>query len=68
MLELTLREKTLKLLKDRDPTKKLLDIAIETGLSFYWLQSFLKNGNTSDAGSDKIVTLYNYLSPKKLKY
>jgi len=62
-----LREKTLTLLKERSSNIKLLDIAIATGLSFYWLQSFLKNGHDSDPGVDKVETLYNYLSPKKLK-
>ena len=65
---MTLREATLKMLKNRPERIKLLNIANETGLSFYWIQSFLKKGHETDSGSDKIVALYNYLSPVKLDY
>lgn len=68
----TLCEKTLTLLENRPKGMTLLQIANDTGLTLYWLQSFLKNAKDSskdfDPGVNKIVTLYNHLNDKKLKY
>jgi len=65
-MNIELRLKTWSLLKNRHISLKLTQIAIDTGLQVEWLRSFLQRGNDKDSGSDKIVTLYNYLSPVKL--
>ena len=67
--EQTLHEKTLTLLRTRPPELKLMYISEKTGLTLYWLQSFLKNTNkTKDPGVNKIQTLYEFLKPNTLKY
>lgn len=66
MINSQLRIVTLALLKNRPAHIKLSQIQEHTTLPVPWLKSFLKNGSTSDAGSDRIVTLYEYLTKTKL--
>jgi len=62
-----LRIKTWQMLKTRNVDIKITNISKETGLEVEWLRSFLQRGEEKDSGSDKIVTLYNYLNPVKLE-
>lgn len=61
---MTLLEKTLQLLNKEDVD--LFDAKAVTGLGYHWLVS-LKRGSIKDPGVDKIQTLYEYLSGKKIK-
>lgn len=67
MQEGKLRLKTLKLLQERPRTLTLSTISNDTGLTMPWLNFFLSKGKECDAGSNKIVKLYEYLSGKTLK-
>ncbi len=62
-----LRLKALDLLANRPRTLTLAMIEQHTKLPESWLKSFLKRGNECDAGSDRVVILYEYLSRKELK-
>lgn len=66
MLNNNLRMITVTLLKNRPKDKTLPTISKDTSLSIPWLKSLLLRGYHSDSHSDKIVTLYEYLSGKKI--
>lgn len=59
----TLLETTLRLLRERQNT--LPDIAMATTLPFYWLRK-VAGGEIADPSVNRIQTLYEYLSGKKL--
>lgn len=62
-----LRLKALELLKERPPTQSLSMISNHTKIPIGWLKYFAREGDKNDAGSDRIVILYEYLSRKELK-
>ena len=66
MLNKNLRMITLTLLKNRPPHITFPMIAEDTKLSTEWIKSFSKRGAKFDSGSDRIVTLYNYLTKSTL--
>lgn len=59
-----LLETTLDLLKTTD--KPMMQIAENTGLSLYWINSMRYKKTPSDPGVTKLVKLYEYLSGKTL--
>jgi len=67
MINSNLRIVTLALLRNRPAHIKLSDIENHTSLTTDWLKSFMKRGDNCDSGSDKIVTLYEYLTKSKIK-
>lgn len=62
----TLLERTQELLKEETKTRSLIEIHKETGLPFYWLRK-VANGETRDPSVNRIQTLYEHLSGKKLE-
>jgi len=66
MLNKNLRVITVTLLNSRGPGKTLSEISNDTKLPLPWLKSFSKQGMKSDARSDRVVTLYEYLSKRTL--
>lgn len=62
---ITLVEVTRELLTNRPITKTYNVIAEDTGLTFGWIQSFQLAVN-EDYSSNRVQTLYEYLSGKKL--
>ena len=68
MKDLTLPEVTHKLLIDRPASLTLQDVAEKTGLTLSWIKDFHIHGDKREASAKKIITLYNFLSPKKLKF
>jgi hypothetical protein len=67
MINDNLRVITVALLKNRSPQITLKDISEKTTLPFAWLKSFQARGNELDSRSDRVVTLYEFLTQKKLK-
>ncbi len=65
MASISLRDKTLKLLKKRCPSVTFYDIAKDTGLDVNWLKSFNKD-LTKHPSVVRIQTLYEYLTGTKL--
>lgn len=64
--ELDLRVDAHRLLVERKACVTLQDIASATGLKLSWVKAFHLNGATSSASADKIQTLIEYLTGKKL--
>jgi hypothetical protein len=62
----SLRDTTLKLLRNRPVTKTYRVIQTETGLPEGWLKSFA-NGQSVDPAVNRIETLYTYLSGRTIK-
>ena len=60
----TLLERTMTLLKNSDKTVTV--ICQDTGISRRWI-NYLKAGEYSDPGVNKIEILYNYLSGKRAR-
>jgi len=60
----SLLERTTTLLRSSDKTVTV--ICRDTGISRRWI-NYLKAGEYKDPGVNKIETLYNYLSGKKLR-
>jgi hypothetical protein len=59
----SLLTETRRLLKERN--QKLMDIQAATGISFFWLRRF-NSGEIQEPGVNRIQTLYEYLSGRKL--
>lgn len=64
---MTLQEKTHKLLKERDKSITLMDIANNTGLSYHWVNSF-SSGKNKDYAANSIQAVYEFLTDSKLQY
>lgn len=62
-----LRDKALKLLRDRPASIKLNDIAEGTGLSLSWVKKFAATGERFSPSADKLVMLHDHLAKNKLK-
>jgi hypothetical protein len=60
----SLYQETLKLLKDNN--ESLLDIHKEANLPYFWLKKF-KAGEIKDPSVNRVQSLYEYLTGKKLK-
>lgn len=58
--------KTQELLKNRPRTLTLEQVAVDTGLSIEWLGPFGRE-KIDDPSVRKVVTLYEYLSGRKLE-
>lgn len=67
MITHKLRDKTLKLLRERPCTVKLSDIADATKLPITWLKKFLYEGDNICPSVSYVETLYEHLSKRKLK-
>lgn len=67
MITSKLRIVTHGLLRNRPTHMRLIDIAEATSLPTPWIKSFLKNGDERDSGSDRVVTLYEFLTRKNIK-
>ena len=65
-METNLRISTFKLLRNRPAHIKLADVAKDSGLPLSWIKSFHINGDRKNSSSDKVQTLYEHLSGKKL--
>lgn len=65
-MQTKLRDKTLELLIKSSERIKLVSIANDTGLEVRWLNLF-KKGEIREPSVNKIETLYEHLSGKKLK-
>lgn len=65
-MDTSLRDKTLKMLKERDSSFTFRVIQKETGIKEDWLNKFAQ-GLIDDPSVNKIQTLYNYLSTFPLK-
>ncbi|MFZ1074785.1 MAG: hypothetical protein WAN50_00195 [Minisyncoccia bacterium] len=61
-----LRIRTLELLRNRPIQLTLDKIAAATGIKVAWLQYFQAQGDETSPSVDRIETLYNFLSSKKL--
>ena len=66
MPEGKLRLKTLELLINRHRSLTFPVLALKTGLPEEWLKSFRSRGAEKDAGSDRVVKLYEFLSETTL--
>jgi hypothetical protein len=62
----TLLERTRELLKEEAKSRTLMEIHKETELPFYWLRK-VASGETKDPSVNRIQTLYEHLSGKKLE-
>lgn len=61
----TMLEATRKMMADRPRRLYLKTISEETGLPFFWLQSFVRTGSPKNPGVDKVETLFKYLTKIK---
>ena len=68
MIDTSLRDKTLILLKEKRVTHKLTEIAKDTELPIGWLKSFAQRGEEYDSLSDRIYTLYKHLSGRTIEF
>lgn len=66
MFSRELCDRTLILLKHRDPSLTLQKIADETGLKKRWLEKFVAD-NIVEPGASKVETLYVFLTGKRLE-
>lgn len=62
-----LRDKTLKLLRDRPASTKLAMIAEGSGLPLSWLKKFHSAGERFTPSADKLLKLHEHLTGKELK-
>lgn len=62
-----LRDKTLKLFRDRPASMKMKDISEATGLTLSWLKKFHATGEQCNPSAEKLVILYDHISKVKLK-
>jgi len=67
MITHKLRDKTLKLLRERKANVKLSDISEITDLPLTWLKKFCYEGDDICPSVSYIETLYEFLTNKKLK-
>lgn len=68
MLNNNLRVITVALLKNRPAHITLKEISTKTTLPVPWLKSFQKRGNKCDSQSDRVVTLYEFLTGGKIEF
>ncbi len=62
-----LLSRTLYLVRKREPTLTYSKIADDTGLTRKWIELLMQNKHTCP-DVHKVEALYNYLSPKPLKF